>query len=608
MKLRSKVIIILVLSSLLGDFALVSLWKPWQLETSLRREKASNLEHLVTLADGITPFLLQNQLGAIYETLDATGQRQPEWHQLTLKDSQGRTLYPLDLQVSQNEKTEYLSYPLTLRNQSLGELSVALDMSEVYRQQDRQSLVVVVFVTVVFILCGLLLAVSLEVLVGRRSRLLVNVALRIQQGEYEFSLPHSNGDEIGELSTALDQMRQAIAEKERSLTVARDEAEAANRAKSTFLATMSHEIRTPMNGILGMTQLLLMPGISDAERVEFAQTVLRSGQTLLTLLNDILDLSKVESGRIELENLPFDPEVLGHEAMELFAEFAHQKGLEISMHWLGKSNRHYLGDATRLRQMLVNLVSNAIKFTEQGSIEISIEEMSGGGNAPRLLFSVKDSGIGIPEDKQGLLFQPFSQADSSTTRIFGGTGLGLSIVRSLAALMSGSVGVISEIGAGATFWFDIPAKPVEVATKLGIQSSKMSALTPHTFSGTVLVVEDDPTNQRVIESILSKLGEKAVVVGGGQEALELIKEEPRPKLILMDCQMPVMDGFETTREIRQWETLNGLQRIPIIALTASVFKEDQEQCFAVGMDAFLSKPINLESLQQALTQWGTASS
>jgi len=389
---------------------------------------------------------------------------------------------------------------------------------------------------------------------------------------------------------------------------ARQSAEAANKAKSAFLANMSHEIRTPMNGILGMAQLLLSPDISDLERQDYARTILGSGDTLLALLNDILDFSKVEAGRLELESVVFEPAHLIHEIQLLFADSASRKGLQLQVAWHGQGSQRYRADPHRLRQMLANLVGNAIKFTSRGQIRIDAHEIIGADATVLLEFSVSDTGPGIPADKQEQLFQPFFQVDSSITRQFGGTGLGLSIVRSLARLMGGDVGLESTVGQGSRFWFRTRAVKVapdeEIRQKTLIGSANEPAsLLPAQWSGRVLVVEDNLVNSKVIAAMLTKLGITVTLATDGQQCFDRIIKGERPDLILMDIQMPVMDGYATARCIREWEAAGQQPRLPIIALTAHAFEEDRQRCIAAGMDDVLTKPINIHALPGVLSKW-----
>lgn len=436
-------------------------------------------------------------------------------------------------------------------------------------------------------------------------------------------------DEKGSI-THFVAIKQDVTERKRveqQLAEALQQAQAASRAKSEFLANMSHEIRTPMNGILGMAQLLMDTPLNE-EQKDYVITLKESAESLLSLLGDILDISRIEAGKMELHYAPLDLPQLVHQVARLFDAHAKEKGLSLQVEIADNVPSYVVGDEPRLRQILSNFVGNAVKFTDSGGITIRVSLAETGEEASVdslrrqfaipdeyrsawIRLAVSDTGIGIPAEKQGVIFESFTQADGSATRRYGGSGLGLAINRQLVTLMGGSIGVHSEEGKGSTFWVILPLFVPDVEQSRGMVSGDLPGpqdsadqgdlSAPARAERRVLLVEDNEVNRKVAVRLLQRLGYEVDVASDGVEAVEKTTRQ-HYDAVLMDVHMPRMDGLEATRIIRDRERSMGRHQV-IIAMTASVMKEEVQRCLASGMDDYLSKPVKMEVLQEMLEKW-----
>lgn len=604
-KLRSRFVALLASMMFVCVLGLSFIWEP-RLTREMTVSQIRNLDQNVEiLSDALIPFLLQNQIGAVFETLSSMQSRYQNWETVVLTTPEGARLYPLSaVDPEAKPDTIQTSRTISFEGKELAVLSVQVNISDDLGQIRHQVRFLAILIALFFLWALLVVGVLLDRWVVKRAALLASAAQQLAQGNYQAKIPPSSNDEIGDLTNSFSTMRTTIKENEKNLIASRDEAQAAAEAKSRFLATMSHEIRTPLNGVIPIAELLLEQDLPK-KQAQLIETIQESGKALKSIIDDILDITKMDEGKFVLHSDEFSLKSLAQSVIGIFRVSAQNKGISLDFSVQDTCPKMVVGDANRLRQILINLVGNAIKFTSEGGVTLRVNGFADlTPQTGTICFEVSDTGIGISEQDQAQVFERFVQVDNRSNREYQGTGLGLSICNMLVAEMGGELSVDSREGEGSRFYFSLPFNFVDVESETqadlahGPEATSSHRQTPAKPSS-VLVVDDSKTNLKIAKVILRSLKHEVSTAESGEIAIDLMQEN-QFDLVLMDVNMPGIDGLETTRRIRKGS--QHMIRTPVIGLSASAFADDIQNCLDAGMNGFLAKPLSKSELATTLSE------
>lgn len=634
MNLRAKLLIPLALVSAAMVAYLYAFWIPASLTRAEEAQMRLIEHHLESVVEGLVPPILSGQLAMIHDNLGALQRKNKEWTRVRLMDESGHQLYPLlgkSQLAAESADHRVLVMPVILDKAKLATLTVSVDMGPFLQGERARHRQLLWLQLGILLIITTTIGIVLEAAVIRPARRLAEASRQLAARNFDAPLPKASADEIGALVQSFasmrrdlqvhhDDLRREIDERKQAqeqlrqqqdhledlvrvrtheADLARDAAQAANRAKSVFLANMSHELRTPLNAVLGFSELMARDAAATEEQRKNLDVINRSGRHLLAMINDVLDLSKIEAGRIELKQEALDLHDMLEDIATMFRVRTDEKGLRFVLDRHPSVPRYLKADPGKLRQVLINLLGNAVKFTSEGGLSLHVGTV---GDAPnqRVAFEVHDSGCGIPPDHLGSIFEPFVQVSHAGVQPDSqqsGTGLGLTISQQLVHLMGGEIQVSSRVGHGSTFRFDIPL--VESGPPVVDDESNaptVRRLMPSTTKRNVLVVDDREENRQLMRRLLESVGFVVHEADNGEESLRAF-EHWHPDLIWMDMRMPVMDGYEATRRLRR---LPGGGKVKILAVTASAFEEQRSAIRAAGCDDVLHKPYRASEVFDAM--------